>query len=547
MTVESSINRSGPFIASGATGTFPRNFLVFDPAHVRVVRSRGGVETDIAAGISHSGMGAASGTVTLTQGIQSGDRITLLRNMPNVQRSDYSAQSSVPTEQVELDLDLLAMQVQDMAERQRRALTLPVDSTQSGEEAMRAALAAPAYALEAKRAAEEAKMSSLPDPATVDIRLFSAATAAGADHTAAFQSAINALPLAGGEIRLGEGNYTVDVSKLDPGAKNILWTGPARVNGSEVWPLPGRRDSYSPTLGRRMFQDVSTDTVFTRKDNRRSATYSGGASGVLTFLERWQTDIGPNVGGPGAFRAEKAGVFGVKNESDYANGIGLMVQAIANGQGAVWSLESNTYSNVVPMTRAHRSAEFNIQAKGQDINELRWIVDIVSHGESVTSRDPNASIYTGLMVGVGSADMHYGAVFKDHNTNGSKFRNAAIRVDSDADVMQAWGKTTSGKIKLGSREASGVVAEYLGQGRNAAGQATNYSDIRTLASTSTTGAEQGTLQLQVAVAGSLTTAIQATGTSSNSVSIRVGGNLKVVSEGAADSGGSGFRTLRVPN
>ena len=154
MTVESPINKSGPFIASGAIGVFPRNFLVFDPAHVRVVRSRDGVETDITTGISHSGMGSASGTVTLTQGIQAGDRITLLRNMPNVQRSDYSAQSSVPTDQVELDLDLLAMQVQDLAERQARALTLPVDSTQSGEEAMRAALAAPRYALEAKNASD---------------------------------------------------------------------------------------------------------------------------------------------------------------------------------------------------------------------------------------------------------------------------------------------------------------------------------------------------------------------------------------------------------
>ena len=70
MTVESSNNKSGPFIASGATGVFPRNFLVFDPAHVRVVRSRDGVETDITTGIAHSGMGSASGTVTLTQGIR---------------------------------------------------------------------------------------------------------------------------------------------------------------------------------------------------------------------------------------------------------------------------------------------------------------------------------------------------------------------------------------------------------------------------------------------------------------------------------------------
>ena len=153
MTVESAQNKSGPFIASGTSGTFPRNFLVLDGAHVRVVRSRGETETDLTSGISHTGIGTAAGSVTISQGIQSGDRITLLRNVPNVQRSDYSAQSSVPADQVELDLDLMAMQVQDMAERQRRALTLPVDSTISNTEATRIALKVPEYAARAEAAA----------------------------------------------------------------------------------------------------------------------------------------------------------------------------------------------------------------------------------------------------------------------------------------------------------------------------------------------------------------------------------------------------------
>lgn len=263
MTVESSNNKSGPFIASGAAGVFPRNFLVFDPAHIRVVRSRDGIETDITTGIAHSGMGSASGTVTLTQGIQSGDRITLLRNMPNVQRSDYSAQSSVPTDQVELDLDLLAMQVQDLAERQRRALTLPVDSTESGEAAMRAALDAPRYALEAKEAALEAR-------AAADVNVFPEAFGAaggGADDTAAIQAAfsqavangigsvylsksfIGTTAPSGGIRRAGPGKITVGPDEYLGRDDDVLRHDPS-ANGGDY--------SIRPTRNR---NDITTDAA----------------------------------------------------------------------------------------------------------------------------------------------------------------------------------------------------------------------------------------------------------------------------------------------
>ena len=144
MTVESSIQKSGPFVAAGTAGTFPRNFLVLDASHVRVIRVRDGEESDIESGqVVHTGIGQVSGTVNIASGLQVGDMVYLLRAVPNVQRSDYSSQAAIPPTQVESDLDLLQMQVQDLKEAQTRALTLGVSAEVTGEEAMAAALAAP--------------------------------------------------------------------------------------------------------------------------------------------------------------------------------------------------------------------------------------------------------------------------------------------------------------------------------------------------------------------------------------------------------------------
>lgn len=160
MTVESAKNKAGPFNVTGASGTFPRDFLLLDEDHLRVIRVRDGEETDLTSGIGHTGIGTADGTVVISTGIQSGDQIYLLRAVPNLQRSDYNAQGRVRTEQVESDLDLTIMQVQDLREAQGRALTLPVSSEIGGEEAMAAALAAPQYAAEAKESAEAAAASA---------------------------------------------------------------------------------------------------------------------------------------------------------------------------------------------------------------------------------------------------------------------------------------------------------------------------------------------------------------------------------------------------
>jgi|GEM_PF-4610183 len=156
MTVESSKNKSGPFIATGSSGTFPRDFLLLDESHLRVIRNRAGIESDLTSGFTQSGIGEAEGAVMIATGIAAGDEIILLRAVPMVQRSDYNAQGRVLTEQVERDLDLLEMQVQDVSERVNRQLTIPPSFDGDTEEILSDIINAAAYSEAAQQAAATA-------------------------------------------------------------------------------------------------------------------------------------------------------------------------------------------------------------------------------------------------------------------------------------------------------------------------------------------------------------------------------------------------------
>ncbi|OJH45199.1 hypothetical protein [Paracoccus sp. SM22M-07] len=175
MTVESTTNKAGPYIATGTGGTFPRPFLLLDEDHLRVIRVRDGVEADITS-VGHTGIGEAEGEVVIGSGLVAGDLVYLLRAVPNLQRSDYNDQGRVRPEQIESDFDLVAMMIQDLAERQGRALTLSVASELGGEAALQAAIDAPRYATEAMEAAKEAAVATEWSVPTLPVLLASTRT-----------------------------------------------------------------------------------------------------------------------------------------------------------------------------------------------------------------------------------------------------------------------------------------------------------------------------------------------------------------------------------
>lgn len=133
MTVSSSTNRN-QYSGNGATTTFARTFLVNDADHLKVYQTISGVTTEVTSGITKTGIGSASGNVVFDTAPATGTTITLIREVPLTQETDYSAQGAVSPEQVEDDLDLAAMRVQDVQEQLDRSVKLPVSSALSGLE-----------------------------------------------------------------------------------------------------------------------------------------------------------------------------------------------------------------------------------------------------------------------------------------------------------------------------------------------------------------------------------------------------------------------------
>ena len=160
MTVESTTNKAGPYIATGTGGTFPRPFLLRDEDHLRVIRVRDGVEADIVS-VGHTGIGEASGEVVIGDGLEPGDRVYLLRDVPNLQTTDYTAQGRVRPDQVEADLDIVVMQLQDIAEKQVRAITVPLSSDRGGSELALDILAVPGLAQKAAAEAAAARDAAM--------------------------------------------------------------------------------------------------------------------------------------------------------------------------------------------------------------------------------------------------------------------------------------------------------------------------------------------------------------------------------------------------
>lgn len=133
MTVESTINKSGPYAGAGSVGPYTVGFRFLDQTHLRVIKTVGIVDSNLVLATDYSvaGVGNPTGSVTLVAPLATGEKLTIIRNVPATQEADYVQNDAFPAESHEEALDKLTMLVQQQQERLDRSLTIPASVSSS--------------------------------------------------------------------------------------------------------------------------------------------------------------------------------------------------------------------------------------------------------------------------------------------------------------------------------------------------------------------------------------------------------------------------------
>lgn len=133
MTVASAISRVS-YAGNGSTTAFSVPYYFLENSHLQVILSVGGVDTVQTITTNYTVTGAgnqAGGTVTMTVAPAMGTQLTILRDVPATQETDYTANDPFPAESHERALDKLTMLVQENDVRAARAVRGPVTDSES--------------------------------------------------------------------------------------------------------------------------------------------------------------------------------------------------------------------------------------------------------------------------------------------------------------------------------------------------------------------------------------------------------------------------------
>jgi hypothetical protein len=227
MTIASPVARVS-YAGSGTTGPFAVPFRFFSLNDLEViVTTASGLDVPLVNGPDFTGTGErnASGTITLTVPLATGERLTILRDPSIVQKTSFRNQGSYFGSAHEDALDQIVMQVQALKDQLDRAVGLPASLDpaahsleltpetgkalvwQSASQLGNATLDAGAIAIPGGGRTVPTLSAYLANNTVVNVKDFLAAGNGIADDTTAIQAAMNAA--VGKTLRFPAGTYRI--------------------------------------------------------------------------------------------------------------------------------------------------------------------------------------------------------------------------------------------------------------------------------------------------------------------------------------------------
>lgn len=135
MTIPATTRRAGPFVGNGISAVFPFTFRVFDDSDIQVRTSFAGVETSLTLGVHYTVAinvdqdAAPGGEVTMLVPPATDVLLVVVGNLPYDQTLDLPSGGNFAPLAIENALDRGSIQIQQLAERQDRTLTLPATAS----------------------------------------------------------------------------------------------------------------------------------------------------------------------------------------------------------------------------------------------------------------------------------------------------------------------------------------------------------------------------------------------------------------------------------
>lgn len=381
---------------------------------------------------------------------------------------------------------------------------------------------------------------------TISVKQFGAVGDGVTNDTSAFLSTAEHIPASSKiRIKVTKGTYLLSTDVTPSGGRKVYWNfdqgatlvGPGILSGKEIKYYKndgldvrgeGHEDTYSPWTA----------------NNGYSLKVSGsqGTGGGLPFMSVVRNDLAADT-----VAFPTAGTFYGRVDNDGNQVFGLFARVDTYSTRGAPKNELNVFneSGVDATSTVDPDQSFGTS------EQVPICLAVNAGGDTAGARDSAIGLYigteggstTGFKGGIlvspkGCID--YGIAVRGTNT-----RHARL-IDTDSTAVA--GPHLYLERDSASPSGGDILGNIIFTGKNNSASEIEYAKISTEIQDATAGSENGKLRFQFYNTTALETGILIDGgTGNNPVSLRVNGSLKQVTEGVVDSGGAGYRLLRVVN